>query len=151
MGKRVAAYYAFSLLVVAIVAGLFIDGVLFSNYEFKAVEREGRIRVQQCCVPLVFGEEQATDWKTTLKSVPVWHYPFVVVLAVTLIFGGVRHVWRVAVEPCTFCQFWRDGLEDAGCPRGCWLKRLHTAIFRRGRARAGAGEGGSEGGEGVGS
>ena len=132
MGNRTGLYYLILLILLALAGGLIVDHVFLPNYQYATSDSGGNLIIAQCCVPL-FGagntDSVLTNFQSGISQIPVWHYPFIVILAFTLVFGGIRHIYRVFVNPCSFCQFWREEIEESVCRHKCWLKWLHSKIF----------------------
>lgn len=97
MGLGTATFYAFSLLAVALAGGLIANHFVFASYEYKAkMIAENELEVQECCVPMIFGNRiERNNLGRIAASVPTWHYPFILVLIVTIGVGlyhrFVRH------------------------------------------------------------
>lgn len=89
MGLGAAAFYAAGLLTVALAGGLFANHVAFASYEYQATMiAENELEVQECCVPMIFGNRiERNNLGRIAASVPTWHYPFIVVLLATIVFG----------------------------------------------------------------
>lgn len=71
MGIKPAVYYVAALFIVALVAGLVTDQLVFPNYQYHAFRVEGELVVQQCCVPLIFGKGVNSLGMTS--QLPNWH------------------------------------------------------------------------------
>ncbi len=86
MGLGAATFYTASLLTIALAGGLFANHVVFASYEYKAtMVAENELVVQDCCVPMIFGNRvERNDLGRIAASVPTWHYPFILVLLVTI-------------------------------------------------------------------
>lgn len=86
MGFGTATFYAASLLTIAFAGGLFTNHVAFASYEYKAkMIAENELEVQECCVPMIFGNRiERNNLGRIAASVPTWHYPFILVLLVTI-------------------------------------------------------------------
>ncbi|MEO1528394.1 MAG: permease [Planctomycetota bacterium] len=92
MGNRAAAFYAASLLTIAVAGGLLANHLVFATYEYKAVMvAENELEVQDCCVPMIFGNRiERNNLARIVSSVPTWHYPFIVILLVTIGVGMLQ-------------------------------------------------------------
>ncbi|MEM1063216.1 MAG: permease, partial [Planctomycetota bacterium] len=103
MGLGTAAFYAAGLLTVALAGGLIADHVVFATYEYEATMISAdELEVKSCCVPMIFGNRvERNSLGRIAANVPAWHYPFIVILLVTIGAGLYR---RVA-----------HGHEHAGC------------------------------------
>jgi uncharacterized protein len=85
MGLRAALYYVVVLVAVALTGGLVTDHVLFPGGRYE--------------VPNVDGAVPGGDgWARLAEQLPAWHYPFLVVLLVLLVFGLMQRVrtWSFA-------------------------------------------------------
>lgn len=89
MGLTAATFYAVSLLSLALVGGLVANHIVFASYEYKATMiAENELEVQQCCVPMIFGNRvERNNLGRIAASVPTWHYPFIVILLITISVG----------------------------------------------------------------
>ncbi len=94
MGFGTATFYAVSLLTVALAGGLIANHVAFASYEYKAkMIAENELEVQDCCVPMIFGDRiERNNLGRIAANVPTWHYPFIVVLLVTIGVGLYQRV-----------------------------------------------------------
>ncbi len=89
MGSLAATFYAVSLITVALVGGLIANHIVFASYEYKSTMiAENELEVQECCVPMIFGNRiERNNLGRIAASVPKWHYPFIVVLLITIGIG----------------------------------------------------------------
>ncbi|MEL6109229.1 MAG: permease [Planctomycetota bacterium] len=96
MGFGTAAFYGAGLLTVALAGGLVANHVVFASYEYKAtVIAENELEVQDCCVPMIFGNRiERNNLGRIASSVPMWHYPFIAVLLVTVSVGFYQRFLR---------------------------------------------------------
>lgn len=94
MGSGTAAFYAISLVAIALVGGLVADHVAFASYEYKATMiAEDQLEVQECCVPMIFGNRVERNHLGRLAaSVPTWHYPFIAILIATIVVGFAQRI-----------------------------------------------------------
>ncbi|AQT68031.1 putative permease [Anaerohalosphaera lusitana] len=123
MGKWTAGYYSAGLIVFSLFAGLVTDKLIFPDYQYAArLLDNGELVVSQCCVPLIFGTE--TLGKMRLESVPLWHWPFGVLLAVILVLGAIKRVGEFVTDPCGNCV-WREYGENTSCGGRCHVRRKH--------------------------
>jgi hypothetical protein len=92
MGNRAAAFYSAALVVVALVGGMVTDQVVFrdSTYTPPAAEATSvehgvddneRSQTAGSLLPA-----------SSLRHVPAWHYPFVVVLVAVMTLGIARRI-----------------------------------------------------------
>ncbi|MEM9367160.1 MAG: permease [Planctomycetota bacterium] len=86
MGLGTASFYAVSLIVIALAGGLIANHLVFASYEYKATMiAENELQVQECCVPMIFGNRiERNNLGQIAASVPTWHYPFILVLLITV-------------------------------------------------------------------
>ncbi len=96
MGRGAATFYAVSLLTVALAGGLVANHIVFPSYEYKAMMiAENELQVQDCCVPMIFGNRiERNNLGRIASSVPSWHYPFIAVLLVTIGAGLYQRVMQ---------------------------------------------------------
>ncbi|MEM7456410.1 MAG: permease [Planctomycetota bacterium] len=96
MGIGAATFYTVGLLLVALAGGLVANHVVFSSYEYKSTMiAENELEVQECCVPMIFGNRvERNNLGRIAASVPKWHYPFIVVLLVTISVGFYQRFGR---------------------------------------------------------
>ena len=94
MGLNAAAFYAASLVMIALAGGLFANHVVFSSYEYNAtIIAENELEVHDCCVPMIFGNRiERNNLGQIAASVPKWHYPFIVILLITIAVGLYQRV-----------------------------------------------------------
>ncbi|HBE70040.1 MAG TPA: hypothetical protein DDW52_17985 [Planctomycetaceae bacterium] len=94
MGSRTAAFYAGSLVIVALAGGLIANHLVFGSYEYKAtMVAEDELQVQECCVPMIFGDRiERNNLGRIAASVPGWHYPFIAILLVTIAVGFYQRI-----------------------------------------------------------
>ena len=85
MGSKTAIYYTIALIVLALTAGLVTDQLVFPDYQYHAYRVQGELVVQQCCVPLIFGQGIGTS--VVSAQIPIWHWPFGVVLFGVIVYG----------------------------------------------------------------
>lgn len=96
MGLKTAMLYALGLLTVAMGGGLVANHVVFASYEYKArMIAENELEVQDCCVPMIFGNRiEKNNLGRIAASVPMWHYPFIAILMVTISVGFFQRIRR---------------------------------------------------------
>jgi uncharacterized membrane protein YraQ (UPF0718 family) len=107
MGNRAAAFYSAALVVVALVGGMVTDQVVFRHetYAPPAVEVTGTEQVARSIAQGAGdGERSQTAGSllpaSSLRHVPAWHYPFVVVLVAVMALGIARRVGRRNAPHC---------------------------------------------------
>ena len=125
MGLKSAVYYAGSLFVLSLTAGLITDQLVFPDYQYHAFRMEGELVVQQCCVPLIFGEGIGT---AGLQSqIPFWHWPFGIILFVVIIYGIFVKIRHFFVNPCKTCT-WKAYGNDGFCGSKCHVRRKYDFL-----------------------
>lgn len=94
MGLGTATFYGISLIVIALAGGLVANHLVFASYEYKATMiAENELQVQECCVPMIFGNRiERNHLGSIAASVPTWHYPFILILALTIGIGLYQRV-----------------------------------------------------------
>jgi uncharacterized protein len=93
MGKKTAFLFAGGLFTMALLGGLVTDHLIFRNYQYQATSAHGQVLVAECCVPLIFNEQSRVHAvRAGLQLVPAWHWPFVVLLGITLLLGIGRRI-----------------------------------------------------------
>jgi hypothetical protein len=127
MGPKLAVYYAFSLVILALVGGLFTDQFVFPDYQYHAFRVKGELVIQQCCVPLIFGEGIGSSGM--LPQIPVWHWPFGIILFGIIIYGIFIKTRHFFVNPCKTCT-WKAYGKDGACGSKCHVRRKYE-FFRR--------------------
>jgi uncharacterized membrane protein YraQ (UPF0718 family) len=119
MGKRPAIFYGISLIVLALVAGLITDQFVFPDYQYHAFRVQGELVVQQCCVPLIFGDSVGGP---TAYSIPFWHWPFGVILASVIVYGTIKKLRFFFINPCEGCS-WKSYGTNGTCGSKCHVRR----------------------------
>ncbi len=125
MGLRPAAFYALSLLVLALIAGMVTDQLIFPDYQYHAYRVQGELVVQQCCVPLIFGDGVGGP---STYSIPVWHWPFGVIFGAVMIFGVAKKLQFFFINPCKGCS-WKSYGPNGTCGSKCHVRRKYE-FFR---------------------
>jgi len=125
MGLKTAVYYTISLIILALAAGLVTDQLVFSDYQYHAYRVQGELVVQQCCVPLIFGEGVGTAGMSA--QIPVWHWPFGIVLSGVILYGVYIKFKHFIVNPCKTCT-WRAYGKDGVCASKCHVRRKHDFL-----------------------
>ncbi len=126
MGTKPATFYAFSLIVIALAAGLITDQFIFPDYQYHAFRVQGELVVQQCCVPLIFGDSVGGP---STFSIPVWHWPFALVLGLIIVYGTVKKLRFFLVNPCKGCT-WKTFGNNGTCGSKCHVRRKYE-FFRK--------------------
>lgn len=125
MGLNSSVFYAVSLVVMAILAGLFTDQFIFPDYQYHAYRVQGELVVSQCCVPLIFGEGIGSTGIS--PQIPIWHWPFGIVLFAIIIYGIVMKTKHFFVNPCKTCT-WKAFGNDGYCGSGCHVRRKYDYL-----------------------
>jgi uncharacterized protein len=125
MGFKPAAFYALSLMVLALAAGLLTDQFVFPDYQYHAYRVQGELIVQQCCVPLIFGEGIGATGVS--PQIPVWHWPFGAVLFGIIIYGIYIKLKHFIVNPCKTCT-WKAYGKDGFCGSKCHVRRKYDFL-----------------------
>jgi len=89
LGRRTAAYYVVSLVLLALAGGMIVNrllpaGTLGANMGQPATTSPNALTELSI----------HADWRETAAAVPLWHYPFMVALAVVLVLGTIRRFGR---------------------------------------------------------
>lgn len=127
MGMRVAAYYVVSLIVVALAAGLVTDHLVFADYNYAASSVDGKLVIQQCCIPVLYG--QSSIYGVDFSSVSILEWISTAILFVVVISGLIQRCREFIVNPCISCV-WADYGASGRCARICHTRRRHD-FFRR--------------------
>lgn len=127
MGIKPAIYYTIALIVLALAAGLFTDQIVFPNYHYHAYRVQGEMVVQQCCVPLIFG--QGINSNVQSAQIPIWHWPFGVVLFFVIICGVYTKANLFLANPCKSCS-WKVYGNDGFCGSRCHVRRKYEYVRR---------------------
>ena len=125
MGLKPAVFYGISLIILALVAGLLTDQLVFPDYQYHAFRVEGELVVQQCCVPLIFGEGIGSSGMST--QIPAWHWPFGIILFGVIIYGVYMKTRHFFVNPCKTCT-WKAYGKDGFCGSKCHVKRKYDYL-----------------------
>lgn len=126
MGTRPAIFYGVSLILLALIAGLITDQFVFPNYQYHAFRVQGELVVQQCCVPLIFGDSVGGS---TTYNIPVWHWPFGAILAAVIVYGTAKKLRFFFVDPCKGCT-WKTYGTNGTCGSKCHVRRKFE-FFRK--------------------
>jgi hypothetical protein len=127
MGSKTAIYYTIALIVLALAAGLITDQLVFPDYQYHAYRVQGELVVQQCCVPLIFGQGIGTS--VVSAQIPLWHWPFGVVLFGVIVYGVFIKLKHFVVNPCKTCT-WKVYGNDGFCGSKCHVRRKYDFLRR---------------------
>lgn len=122
MGLNSAVFYGLSLILMALVAGLFTDQFVFPDYQYHAYRVQGELVVSQCCVPLIFGEGIGTSGMS--PQIPLWHWPFGIVLFGIILYGVFIKTRHFFANPCKTCT-WKAYGKDGYCGSRCHVRRKY--------------------------
>lgn len=125
MGSRPAIFYTVSLILIALIAGIITDQLVFPNYLYHAYRVEGELIIKNCCVPPIFGSK--VGGAQQLYSTPLWHWPFAIVLLAITLYGIFKKIKYIFVNPCRACTWSGYGL-DGSCQSECHIKRKYRFI-----------------------
>ncbi|MDB4584361.1 permease [Draconibacterium sp.] len=126
MGARPAIFYGASLIIIALVAGLITDQFVFPDYQYHAYRIQGELVIQQCCVPLIFGDSVGGP---TAYSIPFWHWPFGIILAFVITYGTIKKLRFFFINPCKGCN-WKTYGVGGTCGSKCHVRRKYE-FFRK--------------------
>jgi uncharacterized membrane protein YraQ (UPF0718 family) len=129
MGLQSALYYAVALVVMALVAGTVTDQLVFPDYQYHAYRVQGELVVQQCCVPLIFGDRIGSFAPV---GFPLWHWPFGILFFSIILYGLVSKLKHFIINPCKTCT-WKEYGRDGTCGSKCHVRRKYE--FLRGLKR----------------
>jgi len=127
MGLKPAVYYTIALIVLALVAGLVTDQIVFPDYQYHAYRVQGELVVQQCCVPLIFGEGVGATGVS--PQIPAWHWPFGIALFGIIIFGIFNKSRHFILNPCKTC-IWKAYGKDGFCGSKCHVRKKYDYLNR---------------------
>jgi hypothetical protein len=127
MGLKPAVFYAAAIFVLSLVAGVITDQLVFPDYQYHAYRVQGELVVQQCCVPLIFG--QGVNPTGISAQIPLWHWPFGIVLFAIIIYGVFIKTKHFFINPCNPCN-WKAYGNDGFCGSKCHVRRNYD-LFRR--------------------
>jgi len=125
MGLKPAVYYTIALIILALSAGLITDQFVFPDYQYHAYRVQGELVVQQCCVPLIFGEGIGASGVSA--QIPIWHWPFGIILFSIILYGVYIKLRHFIVNPCKTCT-WKDYGKDGLCSSKCHVRRKHDYL-----------------------
>ena len=126
MGLKPAVFYTLARFVMALAAGLITDNLVFPNYQYHAYKVQGELVVQQCCVPLIFGD----GINATLKpEIPIWHWPFGIALFGIIVYGIYIKAKHFFYNPCKTCN-WKSYNNDGFCGSKCHVRRDYDLLRR---------------------
>ncbi len=124
MGTKPALFYALSLIVIALIAGLITDQFVFPDYQYHAYRVQGELVVQQCCVPLIFGDSVGGP---TTYAIPFWHWPFGAILATVIAYGTIKKIRFFFINPCSGCN-WKNYGKNGTCGSKCHVRRKYEFV-----------------------
>lgn len=127
MGPRPALFYLIALIAAALTAGLITDQLVFPDYQYHAYRVQGELVIQQCCVPLIFGDRIGDPGAA--YSIPLWHWPFGITLFAVLAYGLIKKLRFFFVNPCKACT-WKAYGVDGTCGSKCHVRRKYEFIRR---------------------
>ncbi len=127
MGLKTSVYYTIALIVLALTGGLITDNLVFPDYQYHAYRVQGELVVQQCCVPLIFGE--GIGVKGASSVIPVWHWPFGIALFGIILYGIYIKIRHFIVNPCKTCT-WKAYGKDGFCGSKCHVRRKYDYFYR---------------------
>lgn len=127
MGLKSAIYYTIALIVMALIGGSITDQIVFPDYQYHAYRVQSELVVQQCCVPVIFGESIGVSGGSPI--IPIWHWPFAVALVGVICFGVCRKAKHFVVNPCKSCN-WRIYGNDGFCGSKCHVRRKYEYLRR---------------------
>jgi uncharacterized membrane protein YraQ (UPF0718 family) len=125
MGPRPALFYVTILIAAAIAAGMVTDQLVFPNYQYHAFRMQGELVIQQCCVPLIFGDRIGDP--DAVYNIPHWHWPFGIILFAILAYGMVKKLSLFFINPCKGCT-WKSYGNDGTCGSKCHVRRKYEFI-----------------------
>ena len=128
IGTKSALFYTASLLVIALLSGFITDQFVFPDYQYHAYRVQGELVVQQCCVPLIFGESIGGDSAT--YSIPMWHWPFGAILLGVIVYGAIKKVKYFFINPCKTCT-WKSYAAGGYCGSKCHVRRKYEFLRSR--------------------
>lgn len=126
MGVKPATFYALSLIIIALIAGLITDQFIFPDYQYHAYRVQGELVVQQCCVPLIFGDSVGGP---STFTIPVWHWPFGLILGSIILYGTIKKLCFFIINPCKGCN-WKTYGNNGTCGSKCHVRRKYE-FFRQ--------------------
>jgi hypothetical protein len=127
MGSKTAVYYTIALIVLSLLAGLITDQLVFPDYQYHAYRVQGELVVQQCCVPLIFGNGIGATGLS--PQIPAWHWPFGIVLFGVIVYGVYIKLKHFIVNPCKTCT-WKAYGNDGSCGSKCHVRRKYDYVRR---------------------
>lgn len=126
MGSKTSAFYAIALIVMSFAGGLITDQLVFPDYQYHAFRVQGELVVQQCCVPLIFGEGIGASGVST--HIPVWHWPFGFALFGIIVYGIYIKLKHFIVNPCLTCT-WKAYGKGGFCGSKCHIRRKYDFLW----------------------
>jgi uncharacterized protein len=124
MGKKPALFYVGCLIVIAAFFRIYYRPVGFPNYQYHAYRMQGELIIQQCCVPLIFGDRIGDPGAA--YNIPcgtaVWNSFFAI-----LVYGLIKKLRYFFVNPCKACT-WKAYGADGTCGSKCHIRRKYEFI-----------------------
>jgi uncharacterized membrane protein YraQ (UPF0718 family) len=125
MGLKPAVFYTLALFALALLAGTITDQLIFPDYQYHAFRVQGELVVQQCCVPLIFGE--GVNASGVAPQIPIWHWPFGIALFGIIVYGIYIKTKHFIVNPCKTCN-WKVYGNDGFCGSKCHVRRKYDFL-----------------------
>ena len=91
MGSRTAAYYAVSLVLVSVTAGLVMNYGFYADYEYRAHRVDDKLVIDNCVIPFQ-ADDVPSDSKLRDKvhAIALWHWPFALIMGGMMVVGTLR-------------------------------------------------------------
>jgi uncharacterized membrane protein YraQ (UPF0718 family) len=122
MGIKPTAFYTLALVIMALLAGVVTDRLVFPNYQYHAYRMQGELIVNQCCVPIIFGE--GIDSTISTRENPTWNKPFGYLLMAIIVVGIIKKTRFFFINPCLSCT-WKAYGVDGYCGSKCHVRRKY--------------------------
>ena len=99
-GARAMWLFAGGLFIIALTGGIIADQILYRNYTYQPSALASGAPTGTCCVSSFMpSQDRPRGFMAAAVHVPTWHWPFVVILLITMACGLVRRVRARFMSP----------------------------------------------------
>lgn len=127
MGRKSAIFYVLSLMIIALIAGMITDQFIFSDYEYLAANVNGKLIIEQCCVPILY--DQPSIYAIDYSAVSSLEWITGIILLAVLIWGISQKLREFFINPCKSC-LWKEYAVENKCAQRCHIHRKYRYFSR---------------------
>jgi uncharacterized protein len=93
LGARFMWIFIAGLALLSLTAGLITDKIFFPHYDYQPATAASQAPIGTCCVASMMPNAQrVSGFIEAAALIPLWHWPFAVVLLITLVTGVARRI-----------------------------------------------------------